>query len=905
MPADGHLNFDTKIDTSGFDKGTANVEKSAEKAGKSTEKTAEKTAAEIDKILASTEKSAKAKAASIAAIYKKNGDDASVAFKKAWDQVGRSPLIKEGVSKSDSIGDNIDSTASHLKSLAKTAAIAFSSQKIIGFGKSALESAAEVNAANSQMSQTFGEFEDSATSAMEHVADASGIVKTRLQGVGTSIYAFARTSGMDVPQALSMMQDSLQVAADSAAYYDRSLEETSETLKSFLKGNYANDAALGLSATEFTRNAAAMKLYGKKFQELSEAQKQLTLLQMVKDANDLSGATGQAARESEGWENVLGNLKETWWQFMAVLGQPILRVVTVAVKDLTAAIATLTAKTQAALGAISALAGWDKTAATTQKISSSIAQSVDNQTALTDAVEATAKAQKKSLAGFDKINTLSSQTASQSGAGVSGATTLPISVTTSDALASIDDFVSKAKPLLASLKEYYDVNFSSTFDDIYSGFIAETYELRDIVARVFDDIKSLGPPLAEYFATDFTEYLQAAFAVTGDILLGLYDSFNTVFADIWSIAVFPILRAFVDDGLPVITQFCTESILTFGVLFDEIKSIFDMLWSDAAKPVLSLIADEFSDCMQLLRQFWDKWGHPLFDKIRDTLHTIGDITKKLWDNFIKPVFDSVAVASRKIWDDHLKPLLANVLDLVGTAIDAALDIYNHCIAPLVEWFADYMYPILAAVFSKLIGVAGNFVGGLIDNINIGIDALKGLINFIAGVFTGDWQRAWGGLKQYFKALWDSLVNIVKTPVNLIIDIINGMLDAVEWAINGVVDALNTLSFDVPEWVPEIGGSTLGFDIGNIDIPDIPHLAKGTVVPANFGEYHAILGDNKREPEVVSPYSTIVKAVEDALAKRGGGSDGSPIIVQCMLDGREIGRAAVKAVKDDRARSGGQ
>ena len=129
---------------------------------------------------------------------------------------------------------------------------------------------------------------------------------------------------MDTPAALDMMERSLTVAADSAAYYDRSLDETTESLQSFLKGNFENDAALGLSCTETTRNAAANELSGKSFMELSEAQKQLTLLQMVEDANELSGAMGQAARESDGWENVIGNLKESIKQLSASIGEVIL-----------------------------------------------------------------------------------------------------------------------------------------------------------------------------------------------------------------------------------------------------------------------------------------------------------------------------------------------------------------------------------------------------------------------------------------------------------------------------------------------------------------------------------------------------------------------------------------------------
>lgn len=192
------------------------------------------------------------------------------------------------------------------------------------FASQMIETAAEVKAQNSQYSQTFGEFESAATDAIGRVADNAGILDTRLKATGTQIYAFARTSGMEAPDALGLMERALQVTADQAAYYDRSLEDVSESLQSFLKGNYENDAALGLSATETTRNAAANELYGKSFNDLSEAQKQLTLLQMVEDANELSGALGQAARESDGWENVMGNLKETWRQFQANVGAPFL-----------------------------------------------------------------------------------------------------------------------------------------------------------------------------------------------------------------------------------------------------------------------------------------------------------------------------------------------------------------------------------------------------------------------------------------------------------------------------------------------------------------------------------------------------------------------------------------------------
>lgn len=201
-----------------------------------------------------------------------------------------------------------------------------------------VESAADVKAETAAFDQTFGDFAGTATAAIGRVADSSGILQTRLNTLGSKIYAFARSSGGDVDQSMSLMERALQAAADSAAYYDTSVEQATESLQSFLKGNYANDAALGLSATETTRNAAAMELFGRKFNDLTEIQKQETLLKMVEDSQRLSGAMGQAAREADGWGNVLGNLSETWRQFLANVGAPVLENLVPIIQNITTAL---------------------------------------------------------------------------------------------------------------------------------------------------------------------------------------------------------------------------------------------------------------------------------------------------------------------------------------------------------------------------------------------------------------------------------------------------------------------------------------------------------------------------------------------------------------------------------------
>lgn len=203
-----------------------------------------------------------------------------------------------------------------------TAVVAyFAVDKIVNFGKACLDAAANASATASQFTQVFGELEGQAAGNLSAIADSAGIAENRMKASYTKIAAFAKTTGMETADALSLADRAMIAVADSAAFYDRSLEDTTESLQSFLKGNFENDAALGLSCTEVTRNAAAVKLFGTEYKNLSEQQKQLTLLQMVEEANALSGAMGQASRESNTWSNQTGNLKQAWTDFTAVIGE--------------------------------------------------------------------------------------------------------------------------------------------------------------------------------------------------------------------------------------------------------------------------------------------------------------------------------------------------------------------------------------------------------------------------------------------------------------------------------------------------------------------------------------------------------------------------------------------------------
>lgn len=204
-----------------------------------------------------------------------------------------------------------------------------------------IKAAADMQAMDAQFSQVFDNLEKNAQSSIDSISKETNILPNRLKPAFTSMAAFAKTTGMDTADALDLTSRATKAAADSAAFYDKSIGEVSESLQSYLKGNYENDAALGISSTETTQNAAANKLYGKSFNDLSEAQKQLTLLQMVEDGNKLSGALGQAAREGGGLENVIGNMKQAITDLGAAFGAPLLDPFLAIVQKISGAMAKL------------------------------------------------------------------------------------------------------------------------------------------------------------------------------------------------------------------------------------------------------------------------------------------------------------------------------------------------------------------------------------------------------------------------------------------------------------------------------------------------------------------------------------------------------------------------------------
>ena len=192
-------------------------------------------------------------------------------------------------------------------------------------------------------------------------------------------------------------------------------------------------------------------------------------------------------------------------------------------------------------------------------------------------------------------------------------------------------------------------------------------------------------------------------------------------------------------------------------------------------------------------------------------------------------------------------IMANPIVLIIAAIVALValiatkgDEIKAILNKVSNWLKSVFCKDWREVFGNTIGTVLNgfvkIVGDIMGNAK---KMLNGIIDFIRGVFTGNWKRAWEGIKNIFSGAFGGLKSVARAPINGIIALINGALSAITSGINAVKRALNKISVDIPSWVPGFGGKKFGFNFSMSSAPRIPMLANGGIATrstiANIGE----------------------------------------------------------------------
>lgn len=201
------------------------------------------------------------------------------------------------------------------------------------------------------------------------------------------------------------------------------------------------------------------------------------------------------------------------------------------------------------------------------------------------------------------------------------------------------------------------------------------------------------------------------------------------------------------------------------------------------------------------------------------------------------------------------PIVAVIAAIVAAVVGLAvlINTYSEEIRAALQAVDDFLQGVFATdwtnVFGPVLGEPLNAFFATVKSVWDGVmQVLDGIITFVTGIFAGNWKQAWEGVKQIFAGVFQSLVGLVKGPLNSIL----GLVNAVIGGINAMIDGLNGLSIDVPEGVPVLGGTTLGFSLGHL--PTLPYLAKGGVVQRGS----AIVGEAGPELLTVGPNGTVVQ-----------------------------------------------
>lgn len=229
---------------------------------------------------------------------------------------------------SDSSNDASNSMSDSFKKIGAAVTAYFAVDKVVNFGKQVVEAAANVSAEASAFEQIMGGYSDTAQKKMNEIADNTGMVASRLTPYMTSMTAKFKGLGFDIGEATDLASDGLNLAADAAAFWDMSLDDSMSHLNSFVNGSYEGGEAIGLFAndTQMASYAVSQGLVKqtKDWASLDEATKQATRLEYAQNMMKASGAVGQAAKESSQYANVQANLNEKWRQFKAQIGEPLL-----------------------------------------------------------------------------------------------------------------------------------------------------------------------------------------------------------------------------------------------------------------------------------------------------------------------------------------------------------------------------------------------------------------------------------------------------------------------------------------------------------------------------------------------------------------------------------------------------
>ena len=450
-----------------------------------------------------------------------------------------------------------------------------------------------------------------------------------------------------------------------------------------------------------------------------------------------------------------------------------------------------------------------------------------------------AKDAEKSLAGFDEINQLNLSKNDNSGGG--GSSVNPNDLFETKDLGEMGEWAKKIKALWDDVVQVFN-NLAAAFKKAWN--TAGNGErimksLSNYANIIYNGLKKCTEATVEWSANlDLSPLLSA--------IAGLLESFEPILQKIVDLGTFiyteiilPIATWLLEAAIPAVLDDIAGALDVINACLESIQPVLQTLWNDVINPLFTFIGDVVVAILEQLATW----------------------------------LENIAV-----WITEHETLVQSVIVLLGSLVVAF---------ELVMGALNLVF-VTAKTVNSVMNVMSGVLTFLTHPVGLVVLAIGALIAILV-LLVMHWDEVkkwavdtWNTICETFNAagtwfdehvltpLKDGFKGFVNTVIGWAEGLANGIVSGIEWAINHVVDMINSISFDVPDWVPFVGGSHFGVSLSHVsfDRVSIPRLATGTVVPPNAGEFAAILGDNKRETEVVSPISTMKQALIEALQEYG-------------------------------------
>lgn len=670
----------------------------------------------------------------------------------------------------------------------KVLAGAFAIKKITEFTSACLDLGSDLAEVQNVVDVTFSKMNEQVNNFAQNAVFQFGLSETMAKKYTGTFGAMAKAFGFAENEAYAMSTTLTGLAGDVASFYNITQDEAYTKLKSVFSGETETLKDLGIVMTQTALDQYALANgYGKTTSAMTEQEKVALRYAFVQQ--QLALAQGDFARTSDSWANQVRILKLQFDSLRASLGQGFIAALTPVMKVINTVMGKLVQLANVFSAFMKRLFGVksDSTSGIGSVTSdvSSATTAMDNLSNSTSGVGGAAKKaakEIKGLMGIDEINTISStgsdgDSGSGSG-GVSGVGDIGMdNWDFSQQESSLDSLTGKVEAFADKVRSVFKniTNFIKKHKEIILSIIGGL--ISGIVAFfIAGNWGAITGAIANVIG--WIELIPTALGLAGlalttpaALIAGAVAAITTAFLYLWQTS--DSFRQSLIDGWNALVSALTPY---FQSIMGALKLVGDFLIT-ILKPILFIL--------------WDAWC--------TVVDNIVKITMSLWTNCIAPVVQFLGECLKKIIDglSEIWQAWKPTIEKIGEIL---VGIWNTCLKPVVNWLGNE--------FIQAFRNVGNYIKPILDNLKT---MFGGLVDFIVGVFTGNWQKAWQGVQNIFKGIFDGLANIAKKPINSIID-----------AINTMIKGLNKIK--LPDWIPGLGGK-------GINIPTIPKLAKGGIVDA--------------------------------------------------------------------------